>query len=158
MRFKAKPIENCPHLDRSHYSNGLCRSCYEKAYTKRNPERAARKAAYHQAYNDAHKAERVAKQRARSLKRLYNLTPEQWEAMFRSQNGLCAICKRPAKTVTRPLNVDHNHVTGQRRGLLCLQCNIKLGWYEDYTKQILEYLTFWDRERRALKDIIDSED
>ena len=44
------------------------------------------------------------------------------------QGGVCAICGAPPKT--RRLAWDHNHLTGQSRGLLCGSCNIRLGWFE----------------------------
>ena len=48
--------------------------------------------------------------------------------MLAQQNGLCAICKRKPK---KKLGVDHCHVTGVVRGLLCNKCNSGLGFYED---------------------------
>ncbi len=63
------------------------------------------------------------KKRVHALKR-YGLTPESYEAWARIQNKLCAICKRPSKD-KRGLFVDHNHVTGKLRSLLCSRCN----WY-----------------------------
>jgi hypothetical protein len=49
------------------------------------------------------------------------VTTEQYEAMLRAQGGGCAICGNPPKT--RRLDVDHDHKTGQVRGLLCHRCN-----------------------------------
>jgi hypothetical protein len=44
--------------------------------------------------------------------------------MFEAQGGRCAICPRKPKNVA--LNVDHDHVTGLIRGLLCWSCNRKV--------------------------------
>lgn len=58
------------------------------------------------------------------LKRVYGLTQEEYDFMLEKQEGRCAICRnKPGK---RRLNVDHNHKTGQIRGLLCGRCNHKL--------------------------------
>lgn len=46
--------------------------------------------------------------------------------ILESQMGLCAICKRPKK-----LNVDHDHKTGEIRGLLCSRCNLGLASFGD---------------------------
>ena len=58
--------------------------------------------------------------------------------MLRGQGGVCAICKR---TETNPrydhLGVDHDHNTGQVRGLLCSMCNQALGMLSD-SPEILE--------------------
>ena len=65
-------------------------------------------------------------QRAHILKHRYGLTVEQWDAMIIAQLGLCALCD---KQMTNP-HVDHSHVTGEVRSLLCLQCNTILGHVE----------------------------
>jgi Recombination endonuclease VII len=67
--------------------------------------------------------------------RRYGLTIEQHDAMFAEQGGVCAICKRPAdpngvRAASR-LHVDHDHVTGQVRALLCLTCNQGIGSFRD---------------------------
>jgi hypothetical protein len=46
-----------------------------------------------------------------------------------SQDGKCAICKQPERRTS--LCVDHDHVTGRVRGLLCHRCNIVLGFVND---------------------------
>ncbi len=59
----------------------------------------------------------------------YGITVEQYDAMLRQQNGLCAICGRAPKRFR--LAVDHDHETGEIRGLLCTRCNLGLGWFRD---------------------------
>ena len=44
--------------------------------------------------------------------------------MLVAQGGVCAICKFPPKAVR--LSVDHDHITGRVRGLLCNVCNRKI--------------------------------
>ena len=61
------------------------------------------------------------------LKSKYGITRDQYLEMVADQGGLCAICG----TEYHPLMVDHCHVTGVVRGLLCRRCNIALGWMED---------------------------
>lgn len=70
------------------------------------------------------------------LRRTYNLTEEQYSNMLLSQNGRCLICKKEKDK----LCVDHNHETGEIRGLLCVKCNSNLGWHECYLKEINNYL------------------
>lgn len=69
------------------------------------------------------------------LKRKYKLTLEDYEKKFQEQNGLCAICLRPETLVMHGtlarLAVDHSHLTGQFRGLLCFKCNTTLGKFGD---------------------------
>jgi len=42
---------------------------------------------------------------------------------FKLQKGCCAICGKHQRMFKRRLNLDHNHKTGQIRGLLCYRCN-----------------------------------
>lgn len=70
----------------------------------------------------------------------YGLTPEQFKALWDAQGRVCAICGKPVK-VRRP-TVDHDHVTGEVRGLTCLPCNRELlGRYDaDALRRALDYL------------------
>lgn len=65
--------------------------------------------------------------RKQLLQSRYGLTPESYDQLFASQGGKCAICQ---EVPSRPC-VDHNHNTGQVRGILCHFCNIRLPAVED---------------------------
>lgn len=72
----------------------------------------------------------------------YGLTLADFRAMLEAQNGLCAICGNPETVVKRngtlvKLSVDHDHMTGRVRELLCQRCNNLLGGARDST-EILE--------------------
>lgn len=62
------------------------------------------------------------KHRARSLIYKYGITVEEYDLLFTFQGGCCYVCKKPCPTGRR-LAVDHDHQTGQVRGLLCVNCN-----------------------------------
>lgn len=54
------------------------------------------------------------------LRRTYNITLAEYEAIRAYQGGRCYICRRPSSKLV----VDHDHVSGMVRGLLCpLRCN-----------------------------------
>lgn len=80
--------------------------------------------------------------RKRGLKKLFNLTIEDYDRMFKNQNGKCKICKRHQDEFKQRLSVDHNHLTGKVRGLLCSKCNIALGTIENtkFYLKLLQYL------------------
>lgn len=61
------------------------------------------------------------------------------------QKGVCAICgKLPIEN--KKLNLDHDHETGQFRGLLCIKCNILIGWLENNDlKKAIDYIEKWDK-------------
>jgi hypothetical protein len=94
-----------------------------------------------------HRPRRIASSRRQSLRVMYGLTPEDWERMLREQAGGCAICgagvsdRRWAR-----LHVDHCHVTGVVRGLLCSNCNIGLGMFDDDTERLRTAIQYLDKE------------
>src|SRR6266567_3377847 len=63
------------------------------------------------------------------LKRKYGITWDEYQEMFESQKGLCAICQGVEEG--RMLSVDHDHETGKVRGLLCGSCNRALGLFKE---------------------------
>jgi RNA polymerase-binding transcription factor DksA len=58
----------------------------------------------------------------RRLETVWGLTLADYQELMRLQNGRCAVCQR-APDPRRRLAVDHDHLTGQIRGLLCVSCN-----------------------------------
>jgi len=75
------------------------------------------------------------KQRACRLKLRFGMTVEQYDEIFETQNGVCAICGQPEIVKNRygwaRLSVDHDHKTGEIRGLLCQKCNSALGFVNE---------------------------
>ena len=66
------------------------------------------------------------------LKRHYGLTTHEFNRLNDLQKGCCAICGKENWTQkSGRLCVDHDHDTGKVRGLLCQQCNVGLGSFED---------------------------
>jgi hypothetical protein len=65
------------------------------------------------------------------LKYFFNLSYSDWEFLKLKQSNSCAICKTPENNLDRSLAVDHNHLTGKVRGLLCNSCNLGLGKFKD---------------------------
>lgn len=58
---------------------------------------------------------------AAHIRRVYNLSVEEYAWMFYNQKGLCLICQREFNSSN--VCVDHDHKTGKVRGLLCKICN-----------------------------------
>lgn len=79
------------------------------------------------------------KSRNKRLRREYNITFDQYEAMLSDQNGRCAICCKRETLVhlgkVARLSVDHNHTTGAARELLCNRCNHAIAGLEYLTSQ-----------------------
>ena len=62
--------------------------------------------------------------------RRYGIVPEQFEAILVAQGGRCAVCG-VAESGARDWHMDHDHYTGEPRGILCVRCNGGLGLFKD---------------------------
>ena len=72
------------------------------------------------------------RKRRNHLRRLYDITPEEYDEMLQMQSGKCAVCKtEEAGGKHNVFCVDHDHITGKVRELLCKDCNIVLGIIND---------------------------
>jgi hypothetical protein len=109
-----------------------------------NPERyRATQRAYKQ------RPDRKAAARDYHLRRKYGITLADYDRRLEEQGGVCAICKE-ARPEERTLHVDHDHVTGKVRGLLCFRCNNAIGDLRDdveFAHRLLDYL---DRDDEAV--------
>ena len=59
------------------------------------------------------------------------MTPEEFDEILDAQDGGCAICEKTTIEEGRNLAVDHDHRTGEIRGLLCYNCNRGMGHLQD---------------------------
>lgn len=112
---------------------------YQTAYRKTHKTKAARYAKEWHAKNFDRRNELSRKSRYKKA----GLTIDDYERLHEHQKGLCAVCERPERTVDprngrlRLLAVDHNHMTGRVRELLCRQCNTALGLLGEDSSRIL---------------------
>lgn len=60
-----------------------------------------------------------------------DITPDMYVALHKQQGGICAICSKTEEANGKALAVDHDHETGRVRGLLCDDCNLALGRFQD---------------------------
>jgi DNA-directed RNA polymerase subunit RPC12/RpoP len=62
------------------------------------------------------------------LKSTYGMTSREYEEMLKTQGGGCAVCGSKEKSSGRDyLHVDHDHITGVVRSILCHRCNVTVG-------------------------------
>jgi len=78
-------------------------------------------------------AQNKDKQRNKRLYNTYGITEKEYDDMVREQDNKCAICENPESKLNdngypMRLCVDHDHITGQVRGLLCNKCNLGIGY------------------------------
>jgi hypothetical protein len=74
---------------------------------------------------------------------MYGMTREDWMNLIVAQDGKCLLCHKPFGPA-RNACVDHDHATGEVRGLLCGGCNQALGFHHENAAWFYEawqYLT-----------------
>ena len=79
--------------------------------------------------------------------RRYGLSYEEWLKMWVCQDGDCAICGEPFAQHS-DAHVDHNHDTGEIRGLLCRKCNPGLGNFNDDPKLMIKAIKYLKHFRK----------
>lgn len=83
----------------------------------------------------------------------YGVTPKWYENKLRKQNYRCAICGSDSNGIMRnKLDVDHDHITGKVRGILCNRCNTGLGQFKDnlqLMQKAIEYLTLYSKSKNT---------
>lgn len=138
-----KPCSNCggPNLN----TRGVCHSCHaaqQRTRRRKNPEKFRqwdrRKRERELAKKDPTSIRnRKFRQWNKHLKRTYRIDFEGWARMFNTQSGKCAGCGDNLGSNDVRIHVDHNHYTGDVRGLLCQGCNNALGGARDNPKTLI---------------------
>lgn len=90
--------------------------------------------------------------RERNWKHLYGITKKDYDSLLTKQNGVCAICKKPESSKHHGvLCIDHNHITGAIRGLLCNNCNRGLGLLKDSEKVLKAAVRYLSKAKKQDK-------
>lgn len=87
---------------------------------------------------------RKAANAEKRVQKVYGLQRGEYAQLYAFQGGRCAICRR-ATGASKRLAVDHDHASGNVRGLLCSVCNRFLGHARDklaFFRRCIQYLTF----------------
>ena len=85
---------------------------------------------------------RTKNSRRTRLKHFYNMTVVEYDELYNAQGGKCAICGIHQSELKQSLCVDHNHITGEIRGLLCSNCNAGIGMLQDNSDIIEKALQY----------------
>lgn len=142
-----------------------CKECCKKHNLLHKEEKFKYNKKYYQqhkkemkAYTERHK-ERIKKVRKiycsknpdivknTVLKTVYGITLKQYKDLKSKQNDKCLICNEIKK-----LHIDHDHLTGKIRGLLCGNCNRGIGLFKDNVK-FLENAIYYLKENQSVDSI-----
>jgi hypothetical protein len=110
-----------------------CRACFSIANYK---SKIKNKDTYQQ-----YKVKAAESSRKSYLKKTWGMSIEDFNKLRAYQNGCCAICKIQSNI----LHIDHDHVTGKIRSLLCNNCNRGIGHMKESTDNLqaaINYLKF----------------
>jgi hypothetical protein len=142
-QLKAKTCQVCGREYRPTIScQKYCKECAPQEYR-------AKKIKDHAAYYIAHREEALAYSvsywRWNGPGRRHGITRNECDALLASQYGKCAICGTtlvPNNVTRNGTCIDHDHVTGKVRGLLCNNCNVALGHARDDPALLLKMVTY----------------
>ena len=93
----------------------------------------------------------VIKRRLQQIQSTYKITEDQLLEILKMQGRRCAICQEAFEGWE--CNVDHDHLTGRVRGLLCRQCNFRIGGWDDpkWARAAAAYLGIIPREKTLVE-------
>lgn len=129
--YRAKSCISCGVAGK-HQARGLCDACYKQDLVLNHPgtiERYKKNA------------------RGKQLQKTFGITLEDYDRLFESQSGKCAICEttETGSATHGHFAVDHDHATGAVRALLCIKCNLAIGQLQDSSDNALKAAVYLKR-------------
>jgi len=109
-------------------ANPDCKACHRPRWKKHDEKRKARST--HGIREDR-------------LKRVFGLPIGAYDRMVLAQRGLCALCGSNSPNGKTAWQVDHDHVTGRIRGLLCTRCNHFMAYLDE--RGPIEFIAFIEK-------------
>lgn len=134
---------------------------YMRGYYARNPDYREKSKKRVAEWVGKYPSQRASNQRDSYYRNKYGISLFDYNRMRKEQNFSCALClkhedkvwcKRPFGKARREgrLVVDHCHVTGVVRGLLCDQCNHLLGNVQDDPERLYRMAAYLLRFKVAI--------
>lgn len=157
--------------DGLHKTCNTCNAAIQRNWYNKNKEKARKNACerYHKNKEEINKKRKIdrqlnpnkykninkrnydpSKRKEQSWKKagILDMTIEKYNEILESQNHKCAVCNKPSSFFKKALGVDHNHITGKYRGILCDNCNRALGYLKESEEIIINLLNYvkWHKE------------
>lgn len=86
---------------------------------------------------------------ANNRRRAYGLTADAFEALWASQGGSCAVCLDALIRGPRKFHIDHDHLTGAVRGIVCPQCNVAVAMVKEDADRARAVAAYLDTHRNS---------
>lgn len=86
------------------------------------------------------------KRRQYDLKKKFGITLVQYNQLFTEQTGSCALCDKHQSEQRKAMAVDHDHKTGEIRALLCHNCNVGLGNFQDNQDLLQKAINYLNKQ------------
>lgn len=83
----------------------------------------------------------------KSLTRRFGINGDDYLAMLARQNYQCAICQINFSAIKQRPHVDHDHITGKVRSILCPRCNLMLGIVNDNAEILKNAIVYLERSK-----------
>lgn len=147
-RLAKDPKKRAEYQHQNYLKNREKRVEQNRRWRKENPDKVAEYNRRGRAKHREKRAETARRWREKNLElirenallRKYGISRKDWDALFDAQGGVCCGCGRRTKLV-----VDHNHVSGAVRGLLCNGCNTALGQVQEKQETLRNLAFYLDR-------------
>ena len=104
-----------------------CRDCSKQQSRRYGSENRPRRNERLRQWRKENPEAASAKDKRARLFLKYRLDEKQVQGISERQEHRCAVCRNETKLI-----IDHDHVTGKVRGLVCYRCNIGLGWFDTF--------------------------
>ncbi len=121
--------------------SGHCKLCIN-AYWRRKWKNATKKR--------KRSPEAEKRLREQHVFKVFGLSVDGYNEMFATQKGMCAICGTHQSELKKLFAVDHDHETGNVRGLLCQKCNTAIAFLKD-DAEIMENAIVYLNKRKVRK-------
>lgn len=136
-----KPLNYCKYCQYKSNRNWVLNhkekiGAYCKTYRQKYPDRVKASRIKYFSKNPSKAEEYEIRHQFNRRAKKFGLTPEEYKGLIIKQNNLCAICNSPQEGKRVNLAIDHDHLTGKVRALLCGACNTGLGLFKD-NKELL---------------------
>lgn len=127
--YRIKRFSRDPEKERAYY----------KEYAERNKDRIAE---WRKEWKKKNRELFSKRHYKYNLYNKYGLTEAELVLVIQNQNGKCAICYLELFKIKGKPHIDHDHITGQIRGVLCSNCNIGIGFLKDSPEILLSAISY----------------